>query len=592
MRQALTELGRAFDAILQSPLVKERDTIALASDAIEVDVQEFERLAASSDATNLDRTIALYGGDLLEGIDVRDPGFEDWLIPERQRLREVFLAVLAKRLAQAKGQPAIDLAQRLLAQDPLREEGYRALMRFHAEAGEMGAALRQYETCRAILRRELDVTPSAETEELHRRIRQQQDQPAPVALAVAAAPTPAGDAAKPSLAVLPFRNLSEDPTHLYFSDGITEDIITELSRFRSLSVIASNSSFQYRGMANDLRRVGQELGVRYIVEGSVRRSSDRIRITAQLVDAATATHLWAEHYDRDLRDTFAVQDEVTRMIVSMLAIRVEDEGLAAAKRKSPESMQAYDYWLRGKNCLDQWNRQALFQGRALFEKAIEIDPGYARAYAGLALTYEWAAFYTAWGGGDPTAFEMAERLALKAVALDATDYQPHMALGWIYQERGDFARSRRHLDRAEALNPNDADLLINKAMILSCQGETDRAIELAQTAIRLNPHHPDSYLGYYSHCLMMAGRYDEAMALRASATSAFPEARAFIAVLCVQLGRLDEAKREVDALIADFPLYWLGEPTASFFVKQLGGYKNRPDTDMVIEALRKAGLPE
>ena len=284
---------------------------------------------------------------------------------------------------------------------------------------------------------------------------------------------------------------------------------------------------------------------------------------------------------------------MTKTIVSILAIRLEDEGLAAAKRKPPENMEAYDYWLRGKNCLNLWNRQALFDARAFFEKAIEIEPGYARAYAGLALTYEWAAFYTAWGGGDPTARETAERYALKAVSLDATDYQPHVALGWIYQQRRDFERSRRHLDRAEALNPNDADLLINKAIILSMQGDADRAIELAQSAMRLNPYHPDWYLGYYSHCLMIARRYDEALALRASATNIFPEARVFIAVLCVLLGRMDEAKRQVDELISSFPSHWLGEPTVSFFVKLMGGlYKNQADVDILSEALRKAGLPE
>jgi tetratricopeptide (TPR) repeat protein len=226
------------------------------------------------------------------------------------------------------------------------------------------------------------------------------------------------------------------------------------------------------------------------------------------------------------------------------------------------------------------------------EERTQRDSGYARAYAGLALTYEWAAFYTAWGGGDPTAREMAERYALKAASLDATDYQPHVALGGIYQGRGDFERSRRHLDRAEALNPNDADLLINKAMILSCQGDADRAIELAQSAIRLNPYHPDWYLAYYSHCLMMARRYDEAMELRALATSNLPETRAYMAALCVLLGRMDEAKRYVDELIASFPSHWLGEPAASFFVNLIGGYKNQSDAVLVTDALRKAGLPE
>jgi TolB-like protein/Tfp pilus assembly protein PilF len=600
LRQALTEIGKAFGATEPSPLIKARDTLALDPATMEVDALVFEQLAASDATSDLRRAAALYAGDLLDGLDTRDAAFEEWLAAERQRLRTLAATALKKLLAHENGPSAIAVAHRLLALDPLQEEGHRALMRVHAEAGETSTALRQYELCREMLKNELDVTPSPETEALHHSIRKQlvghtRRQPE-----IRPAPSGEGEGAvradrepsKPSIAVLPFRNLGDDDAQQYFSDGITEDIITELSRFRSLFVIARNSSFQYRDKATDVTRIGRELGVQYVVEGSVRRSSDRIRITAQLIVAATATHLWAEHYDRDLRDTFAVQDEVTRTIVSMLAIRLEDEGLAAARRKPPGNMRAYDYWLRGKNCLDLWNRQALFDARACFEKAIEIEPGYARAYAGLALTYEWAAFYTAWGGGDPTARETAERYALKAVSLDATDYQPHVALGWIYQQRHDFERSRRHLDRAEALNPNDADLLINKAIILSWQGDADRAIELAQLAIRLNPYHPDWYFGYYSHCLMTARRYDEAMALRASAINIFPEARVIMAVLFVLLGRMDEARRQVDELISSFPSHWLGEPTVSFFVKLMGGYKNQADVDILSEALRKAGLPE
>jgi TolB-like protein len=222
------------------------------------------------------------------------------------------------------------------------------------------------------------------------------------------------------VAVLPFTNLSGDLEQQYFSDGITEDLITELSRFRQLFVIARNSSFQYRGKDVDVRRVGRELGVQYVVEGSIRKAAERVRITAQLIDAATGNHLWAERFDRDYHDVFAVQDEVTQTIVSTLVVRLEDEGLASAKRKPPASMQAYDYWLRGKNCLDLWTKPANVEAREFFEKAIAIDPGYARAYAGLALTYEWAAYYSAWGGGDPMLHERAEALALKAATLDTS----------------------------------------------------------------------------------------------------------------------------------------------------------------------------
>jgi adenylate cyclase len=398
--------------------------------------------------------------------------------------------------------------------------------------------------------------------------------------------------AKPSIAVLPLTNMSGDPEQQYFSDGLTEDIITELSRFRELFVIARNSSFQYRGKDVDVKRLGRELGVKYVVEGSVRKSADRIRVTAQLINAETGNHLWAERFDRDLQDVFAVQDEVTQTIVSTLAIRLGDEGLAIAKRKRPESMQAYDYWLRGKNCMDLWTRQANVDARAYFEKAIEIDHGFARAYAGLALTYEWAAYYSAWGGGDPTLHEKAEGLALKALQLDPTDHVPHLTLGWIYQERRDYEQGRRQLDRAEALNPNDADMLINKAMMLSAQGEPEAALVLARSAIRLNPYHPNYYLGYMAHCYFIAGRYEESMALRAGLTSILPEGRVAVAVLCVLLGRLEEARRHIERFVADFPSHWIGQPSASFVVEHLFHYKRKADNDMFFDALLKAGLPK
>jgi TolB-like protein len=424
LRQALTELGRILTGIEPSPLVKGRDTLSLDREAVEVDAMLFERLAASPDAGDLGRAAAMYAGDLLDGFGVRDPAFEEWLRDERQRYRELALAALKKLVNCQTGANALAVAQRLLALAPLQEEVHRTVMRLHAEAGDVAAALRQYDTCCSTLKRELDITPSPETEALHRRIRDRATaRPDSDYIAASAnalrQPTMTGRS-KPSIAVLPFRNLSGDLEQQYFSDGITEDIITELSRFRQLFVIARNSSFQYRGKDVDVRRVGRELGVQYVVEGSIRKAAERVRITAQLTDAATGNHLWAERYDRDYHDVFAVQDEVTQTIVSTLVVRLEDEGLASAKRKPPASMQAYDYWLRGKNCLDLWTKPANVEAREFFEKAIAIDPGYARAYAGLALTYEWAAYYSAWGGGDPMLHERAEALALKAATLDTS----------------------------------------------------------------------------------------------------------------------------------------------------------------------------
>jgi TolB-like protein/Tfp pilus assembly protein PilF len=587
LRQAIAELREAFTDCQPAPLATDHELLAVDPAAIEVDALEFERLAVNDNMADLRRAAALYGGELLDGIGVKDPVFEEWLGDRRRHYRDLAISMLKKLLAHERGEATLDVAQRLLALDPLQEEGHQALMRCYAEAGDITAALRQYDVCRTTLKRELDIAPSSGTEALHRQIRNRPiGSSADTSRSAVAAFT-----SKPSIAVLPFRNLSGDPDQQYFSDGITEDIITELSRFHSLFVIARNSSFQYRGGELELKRIRQELGVRYVIEGSVRRSGDKVRISAQLLDADTGAHLWADRYDRTLQDIFAVQDDVSRMIVATLAIRLEDESLAAAKRKPPERLEVYDIWLRGKQCLDLWTRQGNVDAKALFQTALTIDPDYARAHTGLALAYEWGAWYSAWGGDDPLALETAERHALKAVSLDATDHQPHLALAWIYQNRRDFERCRWHLDRAEALNPNDADMLINKAMILSLHGEVDAALERARLAILLNPNHPNFYLGMQSHCYMMAGRYQEAVALRNRAPSQFPEWHAYTAVLCILTGRLDEARSMIDEFVANFSAHWTGRPTASF-LSNLLGYKNQADADRVVEALRKAGLPE
>ncbi|MEE9479700.1 MAG: adenylate/guanylate cyclase domain-containing protein, partial [Kiloniellales bacterium] len=225
---------------------------------------------------------------------------------------------------------------------------------------------------------------------------------------------------KPSIAVLPFDNMSGDPDQAYFSDGMTEDIITELARFRSLFVIARNSSFAFRDRTTDVAEIGRQLGVQYVVEGSVRKAGNRVRVTAQLIDAATANHIWAERYDRDLDDIFAVQDEVVRTVVATLAGRLEQAGRESAKQKPPSNLGAYDFFLRGRNhfyhmtCSD--NRTA----QEMFAKAIELDPGYAPAHAGLAKS-NFLDWFGGWSADLQASRQRGVALAEKAVALDDTD---------------------------------------------------------------------------------------------------------------------------------------------------------------------------
>src|SRR5262245_8524007 len=343
LRQALTELRQALGE--PSPLRTEQDTVSLDAAAIAVDAIEFARLAK---AGKLDDAAALYRGPLLDGHGVRDGAFEDWLLVERTRLHDIAVDVLDRMATSRTGEAAIGTAQRLLQLDPAREEAHRLLMRLYTDAGHRAQALRQSQLCRDALWRDLQTTPDRETERLYREI-QDESLPARPTEADAAKPglaTP--PESKPSIAVLPFTNLSGDPGQQYFSDGTTEDIITELSRFRDLRVMARKSSFQYRDKAIDIKHVGQELGVQFVIEGSVRRSGDRLRITAQLIETASGTHLWAERYDRDLADMFALQEELAHTIAATVGGRVSAVGRDRAMRLSPEGLTAYDLLLRAR----------------------------------------------------------------------------------------------------------------------------------------------------------------------------------------------------------------------------------------------------
>jgi TolB-like protein len=297
---------------------------------------------------------------------------------------------------------------------------------------------------------------------------------------------------RPSVAVLPFANLSGDPQQEYFSDGITEDITTELSRFSELMVIARNSAFQYKGKAVDVRQVGRELGARYILEGSVRRSGDRIRIAAQLIDALTGTHRWGERYDRELHDVFAVQDEVARAIVAILAAHVNRAEIERALLKPPAAWEAYEYYLRGAEALHMSRRAkaSLRDARRLLEQSLAIDPDYARAAAMLSWTH-FHAYFEPFDGDylSPAALDRALELAEMAVHLDARLPQAHAQLGHIllYKHRHDDAIAE--FERALALNPNFFDYRYARA--LTYAGEPARAIEVLKANIRLDPFQPN-----------------------------------------------------------------------------------------------------
>jgi adenylate cyclase len=387
---------------------------------------------------------------------------------------------------------------------------------------------------------------------------------------------------KPSVAVLPFDNLSGDAGQAYLSDGITEDIITELSRFHSLFVIARNSSFAYRGESVDVRRVGRELGVRFVVEGSFRRSGNRLRIAVQLIEAASGNHLWAERYDRDIGDLFEVQDEVARTIAATLAGRLEAAELHSATRKHAGSLPAYDCVLRGIEHLRAYGPDDNRRARALFERAIDLDPSYGLAHAYLALAllvehgYEEA----------PDAIkDRALELALTALRLDPGDGRGHQVLAQAYLARGAFDQAMSHAERSIALNPNDATGVEQLGLIAIRAGRAAEGIDLVRQAMRLNPYHPDWYWTDLAIGLYAARRYAEALdANRRIAAWKSPAHLARLAACHAQLGDLDEARAQAAELLRLKPDFRISALTSS--------YKNRDDVEHELDGLRKAGLPE
>jgi len=310
---------------------------------------------------------------------------------------------------------------------------------------------------------------------------------------------------RPSLAVLPFDNMSGDPEQDYFSDGITEDLITDLSRVSGLHVAARNTTFAYKGGVADISRVGSELEVGYVLEGSVRREGDTVRINAQLIDVATGGHMWAERYDRDLDDIFAVQDEVVAEIVAALEVTLTDADEKRLERRQTDDLEAYDYAKQGFWYYNQLTRESNAQARAMFTRAIDIDPGYAQAYAGLGFTYyeEWAQLWTT----DSGVLDEAYGHATTALELDPNHGGAHVLLSHVYlwTDRHDLAIAE--LESALALSPTSGDMHRDLAEALVFAERPEEAIPHAEEAMRLNPHYPVTYPFTLGFALVTMGDY-------------------------------------------------------------------------------------
>jgi len=393
---------------------------------------------------------------------------------------------------------------------------------------------------------------------------------------------------KPSIAVLPFDNMNKDPDQEYFSDGLSEQIINGLCKLSNLFVIGRNSSFAYKGKSITTKQIAQELGVRYILEGSVQKAGDRVRITAQLIDATTDYHMWSERYDRDLSDMFVLQDEITMKLIFAMQINLTSGEQARLWGGGGTNIQAFDWLMRGNDCFLRNNEKDNKQAQQFYKKAIDIDKTYTWSYVMLGFTHLFDLLYR-WSKSPLKSFEEAETCAEKALALDDSLDLTHILWGWIFLFRRQYDEAIKEGEQAIVLNPNGAEAHIHLAFILCLSGETELGIKTAKRAFRLNP----IPLPHYYIILAMAYRnnrqYEKAIELSEKGLIVSPDQLSVYLTLAASyifLNRTEEAHKAVIEILRIDPNF-----SIKYHAKTMP-YKHQEIGDKFIDALRKAGLPE
>jgi TolB-like protein/Flp pilus assembly protein TadD len=397
--------------------------------------------------------------------------------------------------------------------------------------------------------------------------------------------TPLSLADQPSIAVLPFTNLSDDPRQEYFSDGFTEDLITDLSKLSGLFVIARHSVFTYKGKMVKVEEIGRELGVQYVLEGSVRKADDQVRTTAQLVDATTGHHLWAERYDRPLKDIFTLQDELRQKIITALKVKLLPEEQARFQRAPTHNLEAYDYYLRGVESYRRLTPEANIQAQQMFARAIELDPRYAAASAFLSLTC-MARWLLLWSQ-DPQLVDQALSAVQRALVLDDTLAGAHAILSWVCVWKGLYQEALAAAHQATVLDPHDADSCSFVAQTLNFAGRPEEALQLAETAIQLNPAYPPQYISTVGWAYLLLGRYEQAIVALKKAialNSEWAPPHVFLAISYNELNRHAEAQAEAAEILRIAPNLSLE------LMRQRLPYKDPTILERQLAALRKAGL--
>jgi TolB-like protein/DNA-binding SARP family transcriptional activator len=599
LRQTLSALRKELGPLSEEFLITSNESISLETTGVWVDVDALDAALHKPAAANLESVTSLFRGDLLEGLTLSEAAFDQWLLAERERARSQMLRVwsaLVKEQEQGNRiEDAITNCAKALALDPFQEGMHRLLIGLYMKQGRQDAALAQFEQCRRTLADQLNAMPEQATLELLAEVKRRRLQsttpatprPRPTVghgMVPNSLSTPSMPALpdQPSIAVLPFTNMSSEPEQEFFSDGISEDIITELGRYRELFVIARNSSFAFKHAVIDSREVGHTLGVRYLLEGSVRKVGNRIRVTAQLVDTVQATQVWADRYDRDVIDLFDLQDELTRSIVSTVKGRVDATVVDRATRKPIENLTAYECVIRGQALIHQFTQGSLAEARVLLESAVALDPGMARALGWLAYVEAYESLYWEMSAAN---LDCAIHLAEQGLALDANDSRCHLALGLACLFRQAFEKARHHLAKASSLNPNDDLSMIEWGRFKMYTNEALEGAEHVRRALRQNPFHPNWYWNVLARCLHTAKQYHGAISALEQLETLHYWHHAYFAACNAELGRVELARNHVARVLALKPDFSIAQ------FKLVHPYRDRLVLDEFFDGYHKAGLP-
>ena len=607
LRQALSAIKKSMAKLDPLPLEVDRSTVRLDAKLIDVDALEFESLATESDIESLSRAARLYQGEFLEGITIRDAATQEWLAHERDRFKRMIVDLLTRlsreHVQNRDYQLAIESAERLVDYDPLQETGWQILMQAYLGNSERNHALLAYKRCHDILARELGVEPETVTTELCKAIRDGQ-QPGGESKLVSHTPVTAkhvevsnpgvGEAQANTILILPFDNLSNDAEQQYFSEGITEGIIMGLSVYPSLTVLSRHYSFAIREQKLSVREIADKYDVRYVIEGSVRKTPDKIRITIQLVNTESGEQVWGKRFDSAPEDFFSIEDQMTRTIVANIKGKIDVSDERIAYRKPARDMTSYDLLMQGKYHLGKFDPDHNQLGRLALEKCVEDDPGCAFAYNYLYRIniLDWLSGWT----------EPRSEMILKAgehieeairLAADESVIQASYAEYLLFTR--EYDQSANHAERAFRLNPDDTETLATLSTVHAGLGNVKLALEMADNCRTLDPFHP--WIDWVNGIAYYTGkRYRDALETFKMMPNPADEIEGWIAACYEKLGHHTAAEKHLKKYVETVRKN-MSRPPATLedwhkLWQATSASKHDYDSDYPFNALCEAGLEQ